>query len=125
MNPYTALGAVILVLGLFGLGVGVGIRWEKGAVAITNQHVAEAVDAANAVAADNAEKTAKAIAKINVTSKTIYNEVQHETRTQTVYRDVNCSHTDDGLRLVNKALDPTEPQNPAGGIKLPKTDTPR
>lgn len=125
MNPYTVLGAIVLTLSLFGIGVGTGIRWEKGREAIENKHVAEAVDAANAVAAENASKTAKAIADIKVVNRTINNEVQHETRTETVYRDVNCSHTDNGLRLVNKALDPTGLQNPAGGIKLPKTDAPR
>jgi hypothetical protein len=125
MNPATLLTAILLTLGLFGAGVGVGIRWEKGAVALTNQHVAEAVDAANAVAAENADKTAKAIANIKVVNKTINNEVQHETRTETVYRDVACSHTDNGLRLVNQALEPPSAPNAAGGIKLPRANTPR
>jgi hypothetical protein len=125
MNPYTILGAIILTLSLFGVGIGTGIRWEKGREAIENKHVAEAVDAANAVASENANKTAKAIAAIKVVNKTITNEVQHETRTETVYRDVNCQHTDNGLRIVNQALSPPGLPNPAGGIKLPRTDTPR
>lgn len=122
MNPYSLLAVAAIALALFGGGVGTGIRWEKGREAIENKHVAEAVDAANAVATENANKTAQAIAGIKVVNRTITNEVQHETRTETVYRDVNCQHTDNGLRLVNQALNPPGLQNPAGGIKLPRAD---
>ena len=109
------LASIIIALALFVGGIGTGIRWEKGREAIENQHIAEAVDAANASAA-------AAIAQIKVVNKTIQSEVQHEIRTQTVYSDANCMHTDAGLRGVNKAL---APPGTAGDSKLPGPDAPR
>lgn len=109
------LASIVIALAVFGVGLGTGIRWEKGREAIENKHIAEAVDAANAAAAE-------AISKIKVTNKTVMNEVQHEVRTNTVYSDATCAHTDNGLLSINKAL---APPGPAGDRKLPGPDAPK
>lgn len=102
---------LIFAIGVFVSGLTIGIKWEEGRQAVENNHIAEAVDAANSASAE-------AIAKIKVTNKTIQNEVRHEVETNTVYRD--CKLTDGGLQLANKAL-AGEPV-PAGGLKLPRID---
>lgn len=110
MNPYIALFAVLGLIGVFGAGVGVGKKWEEGRNAIEQNHIAEAVDAANAASAE-------AIAGIKVTNQTINNKVRHEVETNTVYSD--CKLTSNGVFLANSALSGTKP--PSGG-ELPKTD---
>jgi hypothetical protein len=112
MNPYALLAALLVAIGLFGGGVTVGAKWEAGRQAIENQHIAEAVDAANNAAA-------RAIAQIKVTNKTITNEVRRELEKETIYRD--CKLTPNGVQLANQALTGTRP---TGDSKLPKTDTP-
>lgn len=116
MSPGAIIAALVLAFGLFAGGVGTGIRWEEGRTAIETKHITEAVTAANLAAAE-------AISKIKVTNKTIQAEVQREIRTETVYSDANCAHSDNGLRLVNEAL--SARPNPAGGLKLPRADPAR
>ena len=85
--------------------------------AIENQHIAEAVDAANSV-------MAKAIAELRPRYTTIRQEVQREVNTNTVYRD--CRLDAAGMRLVNEALAgaPARAASAAAGEgKLPKADT--
>lgn len=75
------------------------------------QAEAEAIAAAKAqLAADKrmaeladkvAVKTEEAINGIRIENRTIYNEVQREVQTNTVYRE--CRIPDDGLRLANAA----------------------
>ena len=71
MNPYVLLAIAAFAAALFGGGVTIGVKWEAGRQAVENQHIAEAVDAANTAAAE-------AIAKIKITNKTVQNEVRRE-----------------------------------------------
>lgn len=107
MNPYALLAAVAMAVTLFGGGVTIGIKWEAGRQAVENQHIAEAVDAANNV-------SAQAIAQIKVINKTIQNEVRHELEKETVYRD--CKLTPNGVQLANQALAGAKPPSES---KLP------
>lgn len=111
MNPYLIIAALVAVLSAGAGGFKLGADHEIAAKAREDKHVKAAVDAAT-------EVSAKAIASIRPKFTTITNEVQREISTQTVYRDVACSHTPDGLRLVNQALAGGEPPAPSGG-KLP------
>ena len=115
MNPWLIVFSLLSVLAAGVGGFKLGVDHEYAAQKREDEHIAEAVDAASSAAA-------AAIAKIKVVNKTIQNEVQHEIRTQTVYSDVNCMHTDAGLRGVNKAL---APPGPAGDRKLPRPDAPK
>ena len=112
-NPYALLALVVLAVGLLTSGFVAGSKWEAGRQAVENQHIAEAVDAANAASAE-------AIAKIKVTNKTIQNEVRREIETNTVYSD--CKLSGGGLLLANQALAGTQP---AGDLKLPRIDAPQ
>ena len=100
LNPSMWLIGLALLAGSFAGGISVGKKWEEGRHAIESNHIAEAVDAANAVSAE-------AIAKIKVTNKTIQNEVRREVETNTVYAD--CKLTPVGLQLANQALAGTKP----------------
>lgn len=64
---------------------------------------------------------AKAIASLKVQNKTIYNEVQRETRIVPDYSA--CRHSDVGLHAVNAALE-GKPLG-AGSGELPGADAPR
>ena len=83
-----------------------------------NQHIAEAVDAANDV-------LAHALAKMRPQYTTIKQELQREINTNTVYAD--CVLPDSGVRRVNQALAgaPTAPASaPAGGGVVPEAKPP-
>ena len=95
MNPYIIIAFLVAILGAGAGGFKLGADHEVAAQAREQNHIAEAVDAANA-------SSAEAISKIRVTNTTIANEVQREIQTKTVYAD--CRHSPDGLRLVNEAL---------------------
>lgn len=110
INPYTILAAIAVAVTLFGGGLTLGIKWEEGRQAVENQHIAEAVDAANAASAE-------AIAKIKVTNKTIQNQLEKQIETHTVYTD--CRLDPIGLQLANQALAGAKP---AGGVKLPEAN---
>jgi DNA-binding protein len=97
MNPYIIIACLVAILGAGAGGFKLGADHEIAAKAREEQHISEAIDAANTA-------SAQAIAKIKVNNTTIQNEVQHEIQTQTIYSDATCRHTADGLRLVNKAL---------------------
>lgn len=84
-------GYIVVGIGGFKLGV----DHEAASQARDQKHITEAVDAANATAA-------QAIAAIKPKYTTIQNEVQREIRTNTVYAD--CKLPADGLRIVNQAL---------------------
>lgn len=109
MNPYLIIAALVAVIASGYGGFRLGVDHEVAAQAREDQHVAQAVDAANAASAN-------AISKIKVINTKIQNEVQREIITNTVYRD--CAHTPDGLRLLNQALAGAGPAT-AGGGKLP------
>lgn len=113
MNPYLIIACLLAVLGAGAGGFKLGVDHEVASQAREDEHVAQAIDAANHTAAE-------AISKIRVVNTTIQNEVQHELQTSVVYRD--CLHTPDGLRLINKAL--AAPGAP-GDSKLPGADAPK
>jgi hypothetical protein len=107
MNPYLIIAALVAVLAAGAGGFKLGADHQVAAQAREQNHIAEAVDAANAVSAE-------AISKIKVTNKTIQNEVRREVETNTVYAD--CKLTPVGLQLANQALAGTKP---ADSGKLP------
>jgi uncharacterized protein HemX len=112
MNPYLIIAALVAVLAAGAGGFKLGADHEIAAQAREQNHIAEAVDAANTA-------SAQAIAGIKVINKTIQNEVQREVQNNIVYRD--CKHSPDGLRLLNEALTGSKP---TGDSKLPKADPP-
>lgn len=113
LNPTTILIGFVFLAGFFSSGIAVGIKWEEGRNAVENQHIAEAVDAADTASAE-------AIAKIKVTNRTIQGEVRREVETNTIYSD--CKLSGNGLLLANQALTGTQP---AGDLKLPRIDGPQ
>lgn len=110
MNPYLIIAAMVAVMAAGAGGFKLGADHEVASQAHEQDHIAEAVDAANNAAA-------QAIAKIKVVNTTIQNEVQREVQTNTVYAE--CRNTSPGLRLLNEAL---TGDKPAGDSKLPKAD---
>lgn len=110
MNPYLIIAALVAVIASGYGGFRLGIDHEVASQAREDQHIAQAVDAANTA-------SAVAISKIKVFNTTVQNEVQREITTNTVYRD--CVNTPAGLRLLNQALAGAEP---SGGGKLPAAD---
>lgn len=110
-NPTTILVALVFCLGLFSSGIATGIKWEEGRQAVENNHIAEAVDAANGASAE-------AIAKLKPVYTTIKGETRREVETHTVYTD--CKLTPGGLQLANQAL--LGGTKPAGEGKLPGAD---
>lgn len=75
--------------------------YQKG---VAHQKAQEAeVTVAVLQAREEASKgAAEAIAKIEIKNTTVYQKVQHEITTNTVYRE--CTHNDVGMQLVNEAL---------------------
>jgi hypothetical protein len=111
MNPYLI---IVFLLALAGAGAGgfkLGSDHEIAALSREREHIAEAVDAANTVAA-------QAIANIKPKYTTIQNAVERETREKVIYAD--CRHSPDGLRLANQALNGGTV--PADSGKLPKAE---
>lgn len=111
MNPYLIIAALVAVMVAGAGGFRLGVDHNKATEADKRELVAEAVDAANVAAAH-------AIAGIKVTNQHIYQELEREIHTNTVYAD--CRHGPDGLRLVNEAL--SGAQRPGGG-QLPEADS--
>lgn len=111
MNPW----AVLLLPALFGIavlasvlvsgwgGFRLGVDHEKAGQIDKQALVAEAVDAANGVAAE-------AIAKLVPKNTTIRQTLEKEIRENTVYRD--CKSSDDLVRAFNSAI-ATPESNPA------------
>lgn len=95
MNPYFLLIALFGALAAGAGGFKLGADHQIAAQVREQDHIAEAVDAANNTAA-------LAIAALKPTYTTIQGKVIHETSTNTVYAD--CHQSPDGLRLVNQAL---------------------
>ena len=112
MNPYLIIAVFVAVLAAGAGGFKLCSDHEIAAQAREQDHIAEAVDAANNAAA-------QAIAKLQPKYTTIRQELEREIRTETVYAD--CRHGPSGVRLVNQALTGGEP---ADSGKLPKADAP-
>lgn len=111
MNPYAIIIVLLAFMATGWGGFSLGVDHEKANQVDAQALVAEAVDAANASAA-------QAIAKITVKNQTIRQEVEREIRTNTIYND--CRHTTDGLRLVNEAITGSKAQ-PADRGELPRS----
>jgi hypothetical protein len=109
MNPYIIIVVMLAIAGAGGFKL--GSDHEVASQAREQEHIAEAVDAATAVAA-------KAISELRPKYTTIRQELEREIRTETVYAD--CRHGASGLRLVNQALNAGTV--PADSGKLPKTE---
>jgi len=114
MNPYITIAALLAFMGAGWGGFRLGVDHEQAAQARTLQLVTTAVDAAN-------QASAKAISQIKINNTTIKQEVEHETRTHTIY--ASCHHSDSGLQLVNAALTQTWPDTVGTG-QLPASGTP-
>ena len=114
MNPYLIIAILAGFLAAGAGGFKLGADHEVAAQAREQNHIAEAVDAANNTAA-------QAIAAIKPVYTTIQGKVIHETSTNTVYAD--CHQSADGMRLVNQALNGGA--IPADSGKLPKPDAPK
>ena len=107
INPYVLLAALVMAIGVFGSGVATGVRWESGKQAISEQHIAQAVDAAN-------RASAEAIANLKPVYTTIQSKLEKQIETHTVYRD--CHLDPIGLQLLDTAL---AGGKPLGAGKLP------
>lgn len=116
MNPYAIIASLLLtIFGVCGagwMGFRIGIDHQKSTESDRNEAIQLAADQASQAAA-------AAINKIKVVNTTIQQEIQHETRTNTVYLD--CRHTSDGLRLINSALSGDQTITPGDG-QLPQID---
>ena len=95
MNPYVLFALLGAILAAGAGGFKLGVDHEFASQAREDEHIAQAVDAATAVAA-------KAIGELRPKYTTIQNEVIRDVKTNTVYRD--CKLSDDGMRLANQAL---------------------
>ena len=115
LNPSVWLVAIGLLIGSFFSGVSVGKKWEEGRQAIENNHIAEAVDAANTAAS-------QAIAQIKPKYTTIQNAVEKEIRTETVFKE--CRLPSEAVRLVNSALspEPVSSRQPQDSTQRPSAD---
>ena len=100
VNPYVALGAVLLLAGAYGWG-----RYDGRSIEIASQ--ARTEKAIHAAAEASQLAAAAEIAKIEIRNVTIRQKAETITREVPVYRD--CQHSDDGLQLVNEALAPPKP----------------
>lgn len=111
MTPYLIIGGLVAAAGSFVYGMDVG---EDRAIA-KQKATSELVDAVY----DKAQKgAASAIADMEVKNVTITQPIRTEVRTNTVYAE--CRHSPGGLRDLNAAI--TGRTEPAGGLKLPRTD---
>ena len=96
-------------------GVNTGKQLQKAEQLSTESIIKSAIEESRNLAL---EETAKAISKIEVKNVTIYRQATKEVIKEPVYRD--CTHTPDGLQLVNEALSNGKTANkPSGDTKLP------
>lgn len=115
VNPYLVLAALLAVMAAGVQGFRMGVDHEVAAQAREDQHIAQAVDAANGVAAE-------AIAKLRPKYTTIQNEVQREVTTEVRYTD--CRHSAGVMLQLDKALRPPNAASAVGG-ELPGVNAPR
>lgn len=98
MTPSSKAGLVVVTLAASAYG-GWWLR-DLQAEAAAAQELRTAT-ALQRLADDVAVRTERSMANIRIENRNIYNEVQRETRTNTVYR--SCVLPPDGLRLANEA----------------------
>lgn len=106
MNPYLVLAALLAVMAAGWQGFRMGVDHEVAAQAREDQHIAQAVDAANGVAA-------AAIAKLRPKYTTIQSEVQREVKTEVRYTD--CRNSAGVMLQLERALRPTPAASAVGG----------
>lgn len=113
------LSVILLLLALAGsavsgyVGFNLGVDHNKATEADKREIVAEAVDAANNVAA-------LAIASMSPKHTTIRQTLEKEIHENIRYTD--CRSSDDLVRTFNSGFLVEQP-NPAGGIKLPSANS--
>lgn len=112
MNPYLIIAAFLAIAASGVGGFKLGVDHEIASQAREDQHIAQAVDAANATAA-------AAIAQIKVTHRAIYNKTITETTSAPVYRDPDCRNSAGGMQLIQAALANGQPTDSG---KLPTAD---
>jgi hypothetical protein len=119
--PLMYIYLAILIAGLLAGSTGAWQvqNWRHGA----EQAIQDREDKARQETRDAAQQgAASAIAALKPVNTTIVQKVQHETQTNTVYRDCKLPAT--GLQLANQALTGRSPE-PAGGDQLPAVVTPK
>jgi hypothetical protein len=109
MSTELRLAAIlILIASVFGVGVRYGsttkqAEWDADKIA-SKDATSRALQAA-----------ASAIAQIDIKQQTIVQKVQHEVQTKTVYRD--CVIPDDGVRLLNDAVESRDKSAGGDGVQ--------
>lgn len=112
---YFKLGLIVLVLaGTFYSGWKFSADHQIAKQVTTERLIAQAGEAA-------ANKAAETIAALKPVNRHNTQVIQHETRTETVYRD--CANTPGGMSAINAALEGRRAE-PAGSGVVPGTDTP-
>lgn len=111
MNPYLIIAAFISIAAAGFGGFKLGVDHEIASQQREDQHIAQAVDAAN-------NASAIAISQIKVTHSKIYNEVIRETTISPAYRD--CHNSAGGMQLIQNAL---ANGKPTGDGIVPSPDT--
>ena len=111
MNPYLIIAALVAVALSGAGGFKLGVDHEIASQRREDEHISQAVDAANNAAA-------QAISTLKPVYTTIQGKVIRETATNNVYRD--CHITASGMQYVQQAL--------GGGVapsdsKLPKAES--
>ena len=117
MNPYAALGAVLL----WGASLGATGWWFYGAG--RDAEVASQDRAEKAVQAASEKMTAaaaQAISQIKVQHRTVQQEIQREVVEKPVFRD--CRSGPDAVRLLNSTIPGYKPEREGSGV--PTSDTP-
>lgn len=107
LNPWLLLAGLLTILASFGIG------YAKGSSDSEASHDSQELMVAK-VAEKAQQAAAREIAKIEIRHTTIRQKVQREITERPVYR--NCSHSPDGLRLVNQAL--SSRTDSVDGLKL-------
>lgn len=95
----------VLLLVLSSLAASAGFAYTKGVSDGRREEVAkrlEMEEMARAVQDAAQQGAAEAIAEIEIKHTTVREEINREILTEVVYRD--CTHTPDGLRLLQQAL---------------------
>ena len=111
MNPYLIIAAFISIAAAGFGGFRLGVDHEIASQQREDQHIAQAVDAAN-------NASAIAISQIKITHSKIYNEVIRETTISPAYRD--CHNSALGMQLIQNALANGQSLSDS---KLPTSDT--
>jgi hypothetical protein len=78
-------------------GLVIGYKYSEGQHAIATNIEQRATEAATTA-------TASAIAAIEIKNTTIYQKVQHNVKSNPMYRSASCVHDADSMRNINAAF---------------------